>query len=260
MHLTYAALLRRALIAGLVAGAVVAVFLVIVVEPTIGDAIALEEAAAALDPVAAAEAGHAHDEPLFTRTTQVIGGVGALVIFALTLSVIFATVYASIRHRIRASSELVRVLTVAAIGFGCFALFPWLAYPANPPAVGDPDTVDERTIQYLAAVAFALVAAVLIAQLSNWLRNRTDEPTRIVLVAAAVIVVYGGGLVALPATPDVIDPMVPADLIWQFRLRSIGTLALVWATFGLAFGWLLQRAYDAPSTVTPVDTGVTTPA
>jgi predicted cobalt transporter CbtA len=258
MDLTYAVLLRRALIAGLVAGAVVAVFLVIVVEPTIGDAIALEEAAAALEPVSDAGAGHTHAEPLFTRTAQTIGGAGALIIFSITLAVIFATVYASIRHRIRATSELTRVLKVAAIGFSCIALFPWLAYPANPPAVGDPDTVNERTIQYLAALAFAVLAAVLIGRLSSWLRARTDDANRIVLVAAAIVVVYGGGLLALPATPDAIDPIVPADLIWQFRLRSIGTLALVWATFGLAFGWLLQRACDQPSTVPA--SGATAPA
>jgi predicted cobalt transporter CbtA len=45
----------------------------------------------------------------------------------------------------------------------------------------------------------------------------------------------------LPASPDAIPADVGAGLLWQFRLKSIGTLALLWTTLGLVTGTLLTR-------------------
>jgi predicted cobalt transporter CbtA len=33
----------------------------------------------------------------------------------------------------------------------------------------------------------------------------------------------------------------PATVLWQFRLASLGTQAVLWATLGLLFGWLTDR-------------------
>ena len=40
----------------------------------------------------------------------------------------------------------------------CIAVVPFFKYPANPPGVGDPDTVGRRTVLYLALIAVALAA------------------------------------------------------------------------------------------------------
>jgi hypothetical protein len=34
---------------------------------------------------------------------------------------------------------------------------------------------------------------------------------------------------------------VPAGLVWDFRIRSLGGLALLWAGLGVGVGWLLER-------------------
>ena len=44
---------------------------------------------------------------------------------------------------------------------------------------------------------------------------------------------------ALPATPDAVDN--PADLVWSFRLASLGALAVMWAVMALVTGTLLSR-------------------
>lgn len=236
MELTYAAVVKRALIAGLVAGAVVAFYVLVVAEPTVEEAIALEEAAEA------ATAGHDAEEALFTRGQQVGGGMLAGIVFAGMVAFVFGTVYTSVRHRLAARSEFHRVLLLAAVGFATTALFPFLKYPANPPAVGDPATVSERTLQYAALVVFAIVVAVLVAKLSGWLRHRVDDATRLVVLGASVFLVFGGALMLFPPSPDSIDPSVPADLIWRFRVQSLGGLALLWAVLGLGLGWLLGGA------------------
>ncbi len=237
MELTYGTVIKRALVAGLVAGVLAALYLWVVVEPTVDEAIALEEAAAAAAPDAAAD----DEEPLFTRSEQVGGGMLAGVIFASLLSVVFGTVYASVRHRIAAASDFSRAVLLAAVAFGTTALLPALKYPANPPAVGDPDTVDQRTIQYTLIIVFGILVAVLLAKLSGRLRERCDDPTRIVVLTATAAIVYGAALALFPASPDSIAPSVPARLIWEFRVQSLGGLALVWGALGLGLGWSLDR-------------------
>ena len=45
--------------------------------------------------------------------------------------------------------------------------------------------------------------------------------------------------------PDNTDPInAPIDLIWQFRLLSIATLALLWGGLSATFGLLEERARD----------------
>ena len=34
---------------------------------------------------------------------------------------------------------------------------------------------------------------------------------------------------------------MPVELVWDFRIRSLGGLALYWAGLGFGLGWLLQR-------------------
>jgi predicted cobalt transporter CbtA len=252
VQLTYRSILSRALAAGLVAGVLLALYTVVVVGPTIDDAIALEEATAAA--VAPAEgAGHDHgEEALFSRSVQVGGGMAATVIYAVVVSVIFGTVLASVRHRLPGWSELGRVLWLAAVTFGAVALIPGVKYPANPPAVGDPGTVNERTVQYLVLLASSIALAVLLTRLAGRLRSRIDGPTRVVAVAAATVVGYGLLVIAMPGSPDAIDPTVPAQLVWDFRVRSFGGLALLWAAIGIGLGWELERAVASePVTAEP---------
>jgi predicted cobalt transporter CbtA len=236
--LTYRTVLLRALAVGLGAGLLLGLYLVVLVEPKIDDAIALEEAQAA---AAGDAADDHHEDPLFTRTEQVGGGVLATVIYATLVSVAFGTVYAAVRHRIPAASEIRRTGGLAALAFASVALVPALKYPANPPAVGDPDTVNERTVQYLVLLAISLALAVGLLRLSGWLRGRLDEATRLVVVVASAIVAYGIVLAVLPDSPDSIAPIVPAELIWDFRIRSLGGLALLWTMLGLGLGWSLDR-------------------
>ena len=59
----------------------------------------------------------------------------------------------------------------------------------------------------------------------------------------ATAALYGAGLLvlflALPGSPDSID--APADLVWRFRLASLGGLAAAWTVLALVTGTLLSR-------------------
>lgn len=242
MPLTYRQVVARALAAGLVAGLLVALYTLSVTEPTIDQAIALEQGHAAVRGRVDHPGTDQVEQPLFSRRSQVGGGALATVVYAAMVSVIAGTVLARIRHRLPDWSELGRAVWLAAVAFGVLALIPAVKYPGNPPGVGDPDTVNERTAQYLVLVGLSILLAVLLTRLSGGLRSRVDDATRVVAITAATVVGYGLLLIAMPSSPGAIDPMVPAQLVWDFRLRSLGGLALLWAAIGLGLGCALERA------------------
>lgn len=240
---TFGTILRRAVLAGLVAGALAAVFVGLVAEDSIDAAIDIEEATAGADtPEGSDEAagGHSHgdEEPLFTRGQQVVGGLTAAVLFGLVVGVVFGTVYAAIRHKITVGSETGRILLLAAAAYLATAVLPSLKYPANPPAVGDPDTVNERTLLYFTFLAAAIILAVAVGMLYKRLAVRLERSAAVVSTAAAALAGAAVLLVVWPSSPDTVTEGFPAQLLWDFRLESLATLTIIWSTFGLGMGWL----------------------
>ena len=243
--INFGTILRRAVLAGLLAGVAAAVFVGLVAEDSIDAAIAIEEAGAAAEhdtgeSTDSGEAAHGHgdDEALFTRSQQVVGGLAAAVVFGLVVGVVFGTVYAAIRHKITVGSETGRVLLLAAAAYLATAVLPSLKYPANPPAVGDPDTVNERTLLYFTFLAAAIILAVAVGMLYKRLAARLERSAAVVSTAAAALAGVAVLLVVWPASPDTVAEDFPAQLLWDFRLESLATVTIIWSTFGLGMGWM----------------------
>jgi hypothetical protein len=130
------------------------------------------------------------------------------------------------------------------LAFGAFlvlALIPQLRYPANPPGVGDPDTIETRTSAYLLMYALGLVVVPsAYAALRELARRGVAEPLRQVGVVAAALAVIG---LAYALAPDSADAdTVPADIVWAFRIRALGGLLLLFAVLGATYGLLTERA------------------
>jgi predicted cobalt transporter CbtA len=228
-------LFGRLVLAGLIAGALAGVFSLLVTERAIAPALQLEEAGAG------AEARQEHAE-VFSRGTQLLGGFLGTVVAGVLLAVVFAAVYGLVRHRLPGRTDLARVAVLAAIGFGIFALLPAVKIPANPPAVGDPATVETRTAIYGAVLLCGIVSAMLVSALVSLLRSRSASPgataAAAVLVTAVLLALV---LVLVPDNPDAIAADVPASVVWDFRIASLGQLTVLWTTLGLTGGWLLDR-------------------
>ena len=235
---TFGGLLLRILTAGLAAGALAGAFSVLVTQRAMAPALAVE----------AARAGtHAQAEELVGRSAQVWGGVVGSVLAAVVFAVALATAYSLLRHRLPGRTDFGRVVLLAAIGFGVFALLPALKIPANPPAVGDPATVTTRTGIYTAVLLTGLAVTILVSALVSLLRSRevsvAATATAATAAAAALVTL---GFVLIPASPDTIPGDVPADVVWDFRIASLGQLAVLWAALGLVGGWLVERSARIP--------------
>lgn len=245
--------LRASLIGGAAAGSAAAAFSLLVVEPTIRIALAVEESRATAEHShGGSTPEHTHDAELVGRGLQQVGGALAVIAAALLLSLVYAVVLARVR-RTWDLGELRSAMLVAAAGFAVLALGPGLKYPANPPAVGDPDTVTQRTTLYVASIVVSALIAAAVVTVVRTGHRRNWSSTRISWAGAGILAVGCVLLFAgLPSAPDAVPSDVGAALVWRFRIQSLGLLALLWATLGLVAGSVLSRAGRRPPVTTTV--------
>jgi predicted cobalt transporter CbtA len=130
---------------------------------------------------------------------------------------------------------------LAGAGFVAIYLVPALKYPANPPSVGQPDTIDQRTALYFTMMLVSVAAMVAAAMLRNLLARRHDAWAAALIAGAGYLAVVFAAQLLLPSINEVPEQF-PAVLLWNFRIASFGTQAVMWTTVGLLFGWLTERA------------------
>lgn len=224
--------LRTGALAGAVGGLVLAVFLLVVGESTIDDAIAREERLAA-------DAGDAQaDSAPFTRDEQKLGGALGSVLVGVAFGAVFGVVFAALRHQLPGVDDWQRSLWLSSAAWLSVHLVPALKYPPNPPSVGDPDTVGDRTLRYLLLVAFSVAALRLAWGVATTLRERgIARHLRLPTAAIAWFALIAIALSAMPTNPDAVS--APAQLVWHFRLKSLSGSLVSWTVIGAAFGSLL---------------------
>ncbi|GAA1657537.1 CbtA family protein [Actinoplanes couchii] len=226
----FISLLLRGLLAGLIAGLLAGAFAYTFGETHIDAAIAIEEAAAP-----PAEPGAVEEEPLVSREGQKAGLVLATTLYGIAMGGMLATAYMLLRRRLRTGSDSRAAFGLAGAALAGIVVIPFLKYPPNPPAVGDPDTIGQRTWSYLAVLVLGLVAvwAAVIAA-----RTQTAEWRRAAAGAVAFLVVVAVAYLLLPDINEVPDTF-PASLLWEFRVTSLGVQTVLWSVLGLAFGALV---------------------
>jgi predicted cobalt transporter CbtA len=222
------AYLRRGLAAGLLAGVLAGIFAYLFAEPVLDRAIELESAT------------HEHSEEVFDRGEQKAGLILATALYGTAVGGLFGLLSSFFRRSL-ALGEWRRSLTLAVAVFLGAVLLPFVKYPPNPPGVGaDPATLTERTLAYLAMVVLGLLAV-----LASWRFARGLEgaslPVRNLTAAGILVVLWAFLYLAMPNFGAAAEH-APAELLWDFRLSSLGTQAVLWAGIGCIFGLLGERA------------------
>jgi hypothetical protein len=142
--------LRRGVAAGVVAGLLAGLVGLVVAEPNMDAAIALEQAAA--------HAPSADSAAEITRPQQKAGLVGGYLLVGAVLGTLFGVASAWAVGRLRGDGW-VRSLKLGAVAIATLILLPALKYPPNPPGIGDPATVGRRTTLYLIIVVSGILLA-----------------------------------------------------------------------------------------------------
>jgi len=233
-------LVRRGLVVGVVAGLLAGLFAFVFGEPRVQDAIDIEQARSAhasvsLGPILA----HVGDW-VVDRDEQRGGLFLATTLYGIAAGGLFAIAFAALRGRGSERSDWQLATRLALAIFVAIVLVPFIKYPPNPPAVGDPDTIGARTGYYVTMLAGSALAMFAAARV--WTVRPDAPPWRRPLAGAGTFIAVAGGLaLALPAV-DEVPKDFPATLIWEFRLSSLGTQAVLWAAIGIGYGIAMQRA------------------
>ncbi|SEO88626.1 CbtA family protein [Actinacidiphila rubida] len=275
-------IIGRGLLAGAVAGLLAFAFARIFAEPQIDKAIAYESgrdaAQEALDKAAGLPPDMGGGPDLFSRTVQADVGLGVgMVFFGMAMGALFAVAYLLClgrTGRLRA-----RTLSVLVAGGGLlgFYVVPFLKYPANPPAIGHAETIQQRGSLYLVMVLCSVVFLAGAVWLGQRLQTRFGNWNATLLGAAAYVVAIGIVMALLPSLGDLSDnvrlyghhatetplpltdprghivyPGFPADVLFGFRLFSVLAQLVLWGAIGLVFAPMAQRLLQpAPAGARP---------
>ena len=248
-------IIGRGILAGALAGVLAFTFARIFVEPVIDRAIGYEDGVGAAHE-AMKHRAHEHGAEVFTRGIQANIGMGfGVLAFSVAMGALFTVVFAVTCGRVGNVSA--RLLSVYVAGGMLLSLYvvPALKYPANPPAVSLDETIRQRTLLYLLMVVVSAALFVGAVYLGRRLAARMGPWNATLAAAGSYIVVIAVVMLILPTIDETPGPLrdsagtiiyegFPADDLYQFRLFSLGTQVVMWATIGLVFATLASRFLD----------------
>ena len=252
-------IIGRGLLAGALAAVVAFVFARVFVEPVIDRSIAYEDGVgAAHQAIEHAGHGHSHGEDGggFSRAIQMNVGLGfGMLAFCVAMGALFAIVFAVAYGRVGNVSA--RLLSLYVAGGMLLSLYvvPSLKYPASPPALSLDETLRQRTLLYLLMVAMSAALLVGAVYLGRRLQERLGTWNATLAGAGAYVVASSVLMLILPTVDETPGPVrddagvivfegFPADVLYDFRLYSLGTQVVMWATIACVFAPLASRLLD----------------
>ena len=184
--------------------------------------------------------GEAQDTPSFLieydayRTWQKGGQVLAGAILGTSIGALFGIVFAYSRNALPSGHSVKKTLTLASIMWATLFLIPFLKYPANPPTVGDPETIVLRSAIYLGFIALSGFGALGFYKVYKKLLGKKK------ILAFAGYTVYITVIFALmPPNPDEIT--APMELVNGFRYTSFVAVTIFWIANAIILGMLWQK-------------------
>jgi len=221
------------LVSGCFAGAIHGMVNLVIVEPYLDTAIGIENQNLFAS-------GEEEDTPEFWieynsyRYWQKGGQVLAGAILGTSVGALFGIVYAYSRHILPGNHEMKKTFALASIMWFTMFIIPFLKYPANPPTVGDPETVVLRSVLFLTFIAISGFGAVVFHQLFKRLQNNKKIMAFIGYTIFISIV-----FVLMPPNPDEIT--APMDLVNGFRAMSVLAVSTFWIAVAFFLGALWHK-------------------
>ena len=263
-------LILRGILCGGIGGLLAFWFARILAEPEIDRAIDYEAGRAAAQEALDRAAGlpiPAEEADVFTRAIQADVGLGVgLVVFGMAIGALFAVAYCLYVGRVGRLRPRTLAVLVAGGGFLTLYLVPFLKYPASPPAVGHDETIGTRSALYLIMVACGLLFLVGAVWLGQQLAPRIGNWNASLAAGGAYILAMGLVIALMPSLGDlsvnretygdfgtetpqpltdpdgnIVFPGFPADVLYRFRLYSVGAQLVLWTAIGLCFAPLAER-------------------
>lgn len=218
------------LTSGVIAGIILAFLNLGIVEPTIDKAIALE----VQKQVSSGENVNM-SELIDYRYWQKAGAFAGGAIYGAGLAALFGVIFVFTRNKLPGKNNKQKAIFLAGIMWFVLFLMVALKYPANPPAVGDPETIYYRETLYVGYIMISGLAALGMAVI--WIKTRVNSKKIIIPLMYAAIMVTAYAV--MPSNPDKIE--ISMDLIQTFRVLTATTIGVFWGILGIIFGSLWDK-------------------
>ena len=229
-------LLLRGMLVGVFAGLLAFGFAKIYGEPQVDRAIAFEEQTAQA-------AGEAPEPEIVSRQTQAgLGLLTGVLVYGASIGGLFSLVFAYTYGRISNFGPRSTAALLALAGFVAIVLVPDIKYPANPPSVGNPDTIGSRTELFFVMLVISIAALTAAVALARRLWSQYGAWNASIIAGLAFLVVIAIAQYALPTINEVPETF-SADLLWRFRTAALGIQIVLWTTIGLVFGAVVERSF-----------------
>ena len=168
------------------------------------------------------------------RIWQKSGQILAGVILGTSIGALFGIVFALSRNSLPGNNDVKKALVLAGIMWFTMFVIPFLKYPANPPTVGDPETVMLRSILYLSFIMISGFGAVGFYKLLQKFQSKR-KLVAIIGYSIFISVVF----FVMPENPDEIT--APMDLVNEFRIMSFLGVTSFWISIGVILGFFWNR-------------------
>ena len=220
------------LVSGFTAGTIHGAVNLVIVEPYLDEAISIENRNLFAS-------GDAEDTPQFWveynsyRDWQKSGQLLAGGILGMSIGALFGIVFAYSRNSLPEGHTVKKTFVLATIMWITIFLIPFLKYPANPPTVGEADTIILRQTLYLLFIAISGFSAVGFFVLYKKLENK--KYLAVVGYAVFITTVF----FIMPPSPD--EVTAPMDLVNGFRTMSVMAVTIFWIAEAIILGLLWQK-------------------
>ena len=221
------------LISGCFAGIIHGMVNLSIVEPYLDQAIEIENQNLFLS-------GEEEDTPEFRveyesyRFWQKGGQILAGAILGTSIGALFGIVFAYSKNSLPKGHNVKKALVLAGIMWLTIYFIPFLKYPANPPTVGEADTVVLREILYLSFIAMSGFGAVGFYQLFKKLEQKKK-----ILAFVGYAIFITTIFFVMPPNPDAIS--APMDLVNNFRIMSVLAVTVFWISVAIILGSFWQK-------------------
>ena len=218
------------ILSGALAGTILGIINLGLVEPYIDQAIGIEiqKSVSTGENVDLSEIAH-------YRIWQKSGEVVAAAVYGISLGALFGIIFAYSKNALPGSNNKKKALFLAGILWFVLYLVVAIKYPANPPAVGNPETIYYREALYVAFIAISGFTALVLALL--WKRVKINSKKIVFPLVYAGIMT--AAYLAMPANPDPIN--ISMELVQNFRVWTAVTIGIFWGLLGIIFGSLWDK-------------------
>lgn len=224
--LSFLSILKAGISTGLIAGTALGGLLLLFLTPIILEAETYE-----------VQVPDSH--PLIPRNIVHFWTFTGAIMLGILYSIIFTFVYTMVQHRIPVKNDQFKGLILALNGFLVAVLVPSLYLPPNPPGIETSLSVITRQSIFFAIIIAGVLASIVFWTVYSRLSRKYNPMSGLSIGALALAAIIITAFLLVPSNSNI--PSVPSDLLWKYRVESLGAMFAFWAIMGMMVNAVLNH-------------------